>query len=117
MSQLMDVENVDNVLTMPFLKKKEEENQPKYESFEAVKEALESFDFNREMKEISREEEGPVIDLTLDLPARQVEETREMSTVEVYLNMGQNLKTLHELVGKIKYYVDELESIEKTARF
>lgn len=112
MSQVMDVGNSDNVLTMPFMKKsKEEVTEPAYDSYEAVREALGA------LEGIAEEafEEGPVIDLTLDLPPKK-EEVREMSTVEVYLNMSQNIKSLNGLLSKMKYYLDELDSIEKTVR-
>lgn len=114
MSQVMDVEQNDNVLTMPFLKKKgqEQQDKPHFDSYEAVKEAIESLSWP---EEISREEEGPVIDLTADMPIQKTE-IREMSTVEVYLNLSQNVQSLNTALSKMKYYLDELESIEKTVR-
>lgn len=117
MSQVMDVDQNDNVLTMPFLKKKGKEDQPQFDSYEAVKEAIESLeDLQQDWPdEISRAEEGPVIDLTADLPLSKTE-IREMSTVEVYLNLSQNVQSLNSLLSKMKYYLDELESIEKTVR-
>lgn len=108
MSQVMDVGHSDNVLTMPFLKK-ESGNlpAPKFDSYESTLDALEV---------LESMEEGPVIDLTLDLPPKKEETIREMSTVELYLNLNQNIKSLNGLLSKMKYYLDELESIEKTVR-
>ena len=116
MNQVVDVDGNDNVLSMHFFKKNAEAVVPGFDTYEAVKEAVESFDFDRALKELSREEEGPVIDLTLGLPKIPAEEIREMSTVEVFLNISQNLKNLQVLMGKMKYYLDELESIEKTVK-